>query len=312
MPGSVPGGPPGSPPATAAQAPARTGVSGPPPELFGPVSPPSSSADPWRMVPDWPGSGVSSSANNTGSPPEAKPGRDVALPVQPGANGSLVATGRRRLAGPDDPDHPQEIGGRRRASKSRMLLLVVLVLAGAAGVFTVSQMLTSRGTSAGNQSARGASLPLPTKTRSTPSPSASAPAATCPAAAVPGVSTACPVTPECWGGMVVTAGSATAALAPCTSAHVWQTFAIGTLPASVYTYNQGVVSQNPVVRSVCSMTILLASRNAAVRSTGAAEWTIAVLPPDRASYNSGARSFRCLASVVPVTGVEQSSSQFGG
>jgi len=35
----------------------------------------------------------------------------------------------------------------------------------------------------------------------------------------------CPRSPECWAGLVVTAGSASARGLPCTRPHVWQTFA---------------------------------------------------------------------------------------
>ena len=131
----------------------------------------------------------------------------------------------------------------------------------------------------------------------------------CPAASVPGAGARCPRDPECWAGLLVAAGSASARSLPCTSPHAWQTFAIGILPASVRTFDTGTVAANPTVRAVCSMQVLLASRRGAARQLPAGSWQITVLPPDEASFDSGARAYRCLA--ARSSGAEPSSSQFG-
>jgi hypothetical protein len=132
----------------------------------------------------------------------------------------------------------------------------------------------------------------------------------CPAAAVRGTAAQCPAAPECWNGLVISAGSATARSLPCNAAHVWQTFAIAILPAEARTYDLNIVQANPSVRAVCSTAVLVKSRTGpALRIPGSA-WEIAVLPPDEAAFSSGARAYRCVAHVL--SGTAPSTSQFGG
>jgi hypothetical protein len=131
----------------------------------------------------------------------------------------------------------------------------------------------------------------------------------CPAASVPGAGARCPRSPECWAGLVIPAGSASARSLPCTRPHVWQTFAIAVLPAGVRTFDQPTVAANPTVSAVCSMRVLLASRRGAARQLPAGSWQIAVLPPDEAAFYSGARAYRCLA--ARSSGAELGTSQFG-
>jgi hypothetical protein len=130
----------------------------------------------------------------------------------------------------------------------------------------------------------------------------------CPAAAVPTTGARCPQAPECWNGLVVISGSATASPLPCTAAHVWQTFAIAILPADVTTYDQNLVQANPSVRAVCSMPVLLRSRRALARRIPAGLWDIQVLPPDEAAFDSGQRAYRCVAHQL--TGHDAHVSQF--
>jgi len=47
----------------------------------------------------------------------------------------------------------------------------------------------------------------------------------------------------------------------------------------------------------------------AARQLPAVSWQIAVLPPDEAAFDSGARAYRCLA--ARSSGAESSASQFG-
>ena len=131
----------------------------------------------------------------------------------------------------------------------------------------------------------------------------------CPAASVPGAGARCPRSPECWAGLVVTAGSASARSLPCTRPHVWQTFAIAILPTGVRTFDADTVAANPTVSAVCSMQVLLASRRGAARQLPAGSWQIAVLPPDEAAFDGGARAYRCLA--ARSSGAESSTSQVG-
>jgi hypothetical protein len=108
---------------------------------------------------------------------------------------------------------------------------------------------------------------------------------------------------------VVVAGSASARGLPCTRPHVWQTFAIAILPAGVRTFDANAVAGNPTVSAVCSTQVLLASRRGAARQLPAGSWQIAVLPPDEAAFDGGARAYRCLA--ARSSGAESSTSQFG-
>jgi serine/threonine protein kinase len=131
----------------------------------------------------------------------------------------------------------------------------------------------------------------------------------CLAASVPGAGARCPRSPECWAGLVISAGSASARGLPCTRPHVWQTFAIAILPAGVRTFDVGTVAGNRTVRAVCSTRVLLASRRGAALGIPAGSWQITVLPPDEAAFGGGARAYRCLAGRGSST--EASTSQFG-
>jgi hypothetical protein len=131
----------------------------------------------------------------------------------------------------------------------------------------------------------------------------------CPAASVGTSGARCPSSPECWGGVVDVAGDVTARSLPCAGDHVWETFAIGILPADVSTSDETIVAKDPAVRAVCSVPVLLRSRSGAAQKIPAASWMIQVMPPDEAAFNSGARAYRCLAHVVP--GPDPVTSQFG-
>lgn len=130
----------------------------------------------------------------------------------------------------------------------------------------------------------------------------------CPAASVPAAGARCPSSPECWDGLVETEGVITASSLPCAGPHSWQTFAIAIMPAGASTFNVNIVQANKVVRSVCSYQVLLASRAGRARLFAPSRWSIQVVPPDEAAYNSGVRTYRCLASL----GYGRSlTSQFG-
>jgi len=129
----------------------------------------------------------------------------------------------------------------------------------------------------------------------------------CPAAALRVAVARCPASPECFNGLVVMSGAASAEPLPCRQPHYWETFALAILPASVQTFDQPTVSADPTVRKVCSVAVMLASRQGPARRLPAPDWEIQVLPPSEAAYDSGSRVYRCVATDI---GHEPSTSQF--
>jgi len=107
---------------------------------------------------------------------------------------------------------------------------------------------------------------------------------------------------------VETVGVITESALPCTGAHTWQTFAIGIMPSDVSSFNVNTVQANPTVRAVCSYRVMLRSRVGRARLIPRSRWTIQVVPPDEAAYDSGVRTYRCLAT-VGLDGAR--TSQFG-
>jgi hypothetical protein len=118
----------------------------------------------------------------------------------------------------------------------------------------------------------------------------------------------CPASPECFGGLVVSAGSASARPVACNRSHYWETFAIAILPAEVRTFDQDAVSADRAVRTVCSEAVMLASRQSQARRLPPRDWRIDVLPPSEAAFNGGTRVYRCLANEI---GQQPHVSQFG-
>ena len=108
----------------------------------------------------------------------------------------------------------------------------------------------------------------------------------------------CPASPECFGGIVESAGSASAESVGCDRPHYWETFAIAILPAEVRTFDQPVVAADPTVRRVCSQAVMLASRHGQARRLPAPAWRIQVLPPSQATFASGPHVYRCLANEI--------------
>lgn len=130
----------------------------------------------------------------------------------------------------------------------------------------------------------------------------------CPAASV-SKSARCPATPECWDGTFEQEGVITLSPLPCGGPHSWQTFAIGIMPPDASTYNVNVVQANATVRAVCSQAVLLRSRNVRGRLVAPGQWMIQVAPPDEEAYNTGVRTYRCLAGPGSYNGAR--TSQFG-
>jgi serine/threonine protein kinase len=130
----------------------------------------------------------------------------------------------------------------------------------------------------------------------------------CPAASVGSSGARCPASPECWNGIVEIEGDTTVRSLPCAGDHVWETFAIGILPADASTFDAELVAKDPTVSAICSLPVLLRSRAGAALKIPAAAWEIQVVPPDEAAYDSGARAYRCLAHVT--AGPDPVTSQF--
>jgi hypothetical protein len=130
----------------------------------------------------------------------------------------------------------------------------------------------------------------------------------CPAASVQGASAACVKTPECWAGLVETSGVITGRALPCDQPHSWQTFAIAIMPSESATFDVNIVQANSTVQALCSTKVLLASRTGAALQVPPSAWSIQVMPPDEAAYDSGVRTVRCLAG----HGLDElNTSQFG-
>jgi serine/threonine protein kinase len=129
----------------------------------------------------------------------------------------------------------------------------------------------------------------------------------CPAASVPSAPARCPASPECWAGLVEISGVVTARPLPCDQQHYWETFAIAIMPADAQTFDEPTLAENPTVRAVCSLKVLLASRRLDARRIPASSWQIQILPPTEAAYDSGTRTYRCVADI---TGSQPSTSQF--
>jgi Protein kinase domain len=246
------------------------------------------------------------------------------IPVEP-AQGGLAPAQR---TGPPASDggqttsarHRQNSGGRTRGRRSARHagLAAGLVVIIAAAVLIGARFLghgagpsssAGHGGGPGTASSPAAADAAQSGTGSTASVYGIATtSAGCPAAAVRAAVARCPAEPECFNGLVVIAGSATAAPLPCDQPHYWQTFAIAILPAAVQTYDQTVVAADPAVRKVCSQAVMLASRRGRALRLPAVDWEIQVLPPSESAFSSGARAYRC---VVTEIGHQPSVPQFG-
>jgi hypothetical protein len=108
--------------------------------------------------------------------------------------------------------------------------------------------------------------------------------------------------------MVVISGAASARGVPCAQPHDWQTFAIAILPSDAQTFDQPTLEENPAVRAVCSIRVLLRSRRGRAQLIPASQWRADVLPPTEAAFDSGTRAYRCVANLV---GGQPRTSQFG-
>jgi hypothetical protein len=263
------------------------------------------------------GGRVPAAAAGYGPPPIASGSRDPA----PGSERPASARAAAHRTGPPPSDggpttsarHRQDAGGRTRGGMSarRAGLAAGLAVIVAAAAFAGAQVFghpgrpgnrtgAAKGT-AGTGSSAAASTALVYGIATT--------SADCPAAAVRGAVARCPAQPECFNGLVVISGSATAAHLPCDGPHYFETFAIAILPAGVQTFDQPVVAADPTVRRVCSQAVMLASRRGRARLLPGPDWEIQVLPPSESAFDSGARAYRCVANEI---GHQPGVSQFRG
>jgi hypothetical protein len=116
----------------------------------------------------------------------------------------------------------------------------------------------------------------------------------CPAARVSGAGAACPVRPECWGGLVVNAGDATARSIGCTRKHTWQTFAVLLMPDRLTDADQQRAADDPTIAAVCRDAVLTVSLDAAGRTLPADGWSADVLAPSQRDFDAGSRVLRCV------------------
>jgi hypothetical protein len=225
---------------------------------------------------------------------------------------------------PPPARRPRAIGW---GSKGRLIGLgAVLVVVAAAAIIAVrllahqaapgatatsSQGTSSQGTSSQGTSSQGTSSQGASSQGTGPAPVGAFGIATvqagCPAASLRQAEARCPAAPECWAGLVEISGVVSAETLPCDQPHYWETFAIAIMPADAQTFDEPTLAANPSVRAVCSLPVLLASRRVTARRIPAGSWQIEVLPPTEAAFDSGMRTYRCVAGV---TGSEPSTSQF--
>jgi serine/threonine protein kinase len=217
--------------------------------------------------------------------------------------GAPSGTGRHAASGHATAAPP------RRPSARLVGLAAVLVVVAAAAILAVRLFPH---TSAPPAAPGATATDSPSQdTNSSPAPVGAFGIATvqagCPAASVPSAHARCPASPECWAGLVEISGVVSAETLPCDQAHYWETFAIAIMPAGAQTVDEPTLAENPTVRAVCSLPVLLGSRRVDARRIPASSWQIEVLPPTEAAYDSGARTYRCVADV---TGSQASTSQF--
>jgi serine/threonine protein kinase len=310
-----------------ARMPAQTGM----PAWTGRSAHPGTSAQPGRSAPPGAPPGRPAPAVRESAPWASTPSMSSAPPAPPSSPARLTppALPAPRTPPAHSTPHagqavaPASFGipsgpgpaGTQPPAPARRRRPVMLLTAAAAGIVL---LVVAAAVVGARVLSPGASTGVPAAPASTPAGPVAAPAAGfgvptvtsgCPAASVPGAGARCPRSPECWAGLVVVAGSASARSLPCTRPHVWQTFAIAILPAGVRTFDANAVAGNPTVSAVCSTQVLLASRRGAARQLPAGSWQIAVLPPDEAAFDGGARAYRCLA--ARSSGAGSSTSQFG-
>ena len=268
----------------------------------------------WQ-VPSTPSTAVTMSRSHV--PP---PGRSArSWPVEPLADSAAGSRAQHpaespaaSVGGPRTAAIASAHGAAARAQRRRPSLTLAAVgggvaVAAAAALLVVPRLLPPSGGPAGNGPA-GASTPGASQPGAIGVFGVATTAEHCPAASVAGAGAACVKTPECWAGVNEISGVITAMSVPCGQPHTWQTFAIAMMPTESATFDVNIVQANPTVQAVCSAKVLLASRTGAALPVPQSAWSIQVMPPDEAVYDTGVRTVRCLAG----HGLDElKTSQFG-
>jgi hypothetical protein len=130
--------------------------------------------------------------------------------------------------------------------------------------------------------------PEPGTTRFVARPAASS--AACPL--TPSGTARCVTTAECFDQVTVNGGVARAPKVACAGPHLWEAFALASLPRGLDNANHTTIKRNPEVLQVCS------AANAR-RLNAESPWQIEVLPPSREQVRAGDRTYRCLAGRPP-------------
>jgi serine/threonine protein kinase len=254
----------------------------------------------WR-VPSTPSTAVTMSPSH--APPSGRsasswPGESLAGPAAWSRTGS-PAESPAGSAG--DPSTAQIAGAHGAATRARRRPSLALAAAGggaavavAVALLVVPRLLSPGSGSAGHGPA-GANTPAASLPGAVGVFDVATTAEHCPAASVAGAGAVCVKTPECWAGVNDFNGVISASPVPCGQPHTWQTFAIAMMPTESATTNVNIVQANSTVQAVCSAKVLLASRTGAALQGPQSAWSIQVMPPDEAAYDSGVRTVRCLA-----------------
>jgi serine/threonine protein kinase len=121
----------------------------------------------------------------------------------------------------------------------------------------------------------------------------------------------CPVTSECWGGLVISADVLTGVrIIPCLSPHVWETFAVGALPDDVVaggSPSYARTAASTATKRLCTTAVLKKALAGPARRIPLPAWQTEILTPRQESFDAGDHAFRCLAKV---TGMESTGSAF--
>jgi hypothetical protein len=258
------------------------------------------------------------SVPSTGRPPaDAGPftvsGRHApAVTMPPAAFSGTGGNGVPSPAGTTAPGHGANAVTQRRRWRRAALAAAVgggLVLVGAAGLIVGDRLLAPAGTPARTGATGNATGSTGATGNAIDTFGVATTTTQCPAASVAGAGARCTASPECWNGLVEEEGIITTPSAlPCTGQHSWQTFAIGIMPSSAASFDVNTVQANSTVGAVCSYAVLLSSRVGDARKIPQSQWSIQVMPPDEAAFDSGVRTYRCLASLGYG---ESQTSQFG-
>ncbi len=255
-----------------------------------------------------------------GAPADAGPfttnGRHAPeVSLSPAAMSLTGGNGASPLTGTTTSGHGANPVTQRRRWRRAALAAAVgggLVLVGAAGLIVGDRLLAPAGTPAragATGNATGTTAATDTTGNAIDTFGVATTATRCPAAAVAGAGARCTASPECWDGLVEDEGIITTpGPLPCTGQHTWQTFAIGIMPSSAASFDVNIVQANRTVDAVCSYAVLLSSRTGNARKIPQSQWSIQVVPPDEAAFDTGVRTYRCLASLGYG---ESQASQFG-